>query len=202
MGLARPKSETNEPLLRAIGCAILVLGSVGMDSARADYRYVSGDPLAVQRSLIRDIQTQRLDTRNLDPRAVQGIYQGGPMSPRPDVLNALGPLAQVCLVFGIQYPNGRKLVFRTVHQNGCGDWVVTMSTNPEFVQGLTMLPRPKAKGPEECGPPAVLPLVPSGNETVMPPPKIDCTDANVPPRPATAEEQQDACTKWPQMCRR
>jgi hypothetical protein len=190
--------------------------------AGADYRYISGDPIATHASIVRDIQAERLDPRNLDPRVIQGIYQGGPMSPRPDVLYDLGPLEKICMSFAIAFPNGRKIVFRTIHSNGYGDWVVLVSENPEIVHGLTMLPLPRGSGsqgggppgvvppvpmpggggPQGGGPPAVLPPVPMGDQSIFLPQRLDCTNANAAPRSAPQEELRAVCQQWPLMCRR
>jgi hypothetical protein len=125
------------------------------------------------------------------------------MSPSFGLLNALGPLSQICLPFTVQYANGRELSFRTVHQNGCGDWVVTVSINPEFVRSLVLLPRPKAPPPEECGAPAVLPMPPAGGgKSFMLPSKVDCNTIGAVTRPASPEEQGRACVQWPAMCPR
>jgi hypothetical protein len=181
---------------------LLVATALWTPVARADYRYISGDPIATHASIIRDIQAQRLDPRNLDPRVIQGIYQGGTMSPRPDVLYYLGPLEKTCMSFAIRFPNGRKIVFRTVHRNGYADWVVLVSDNPEIVYGFTMLPVPKGNGAAGGGAPAVLPPVPMGDRSIMLPQRLDCTNANAAPRPAPQEELRAVCLQWPLMCRK
>jgi len=200
-------------------CAPLIAVLLCVSSARADYRYVTGDPVATHTRIIRDIQAGRLDPRNLDPGVLQGIYYGGPGSPRPDVLHFLGPLTDVCMSFAFRYPNGRKIVFRTVHSNGYGDWVVLVGENPEIVYGLTMFPLPRGAGTQGGGAPAILPPVPSpgpngqgrgppvglppvsGDPSIMLPERVDCSRADATPRPVPQQELQQVCRQWPLMCR-
>jgi hypothetical protein len=184
--------------------AMLLLGSgfviLRTSDSLAEYRYISNDPYTVQRDLIRDLQSQRLDVRNIDRRTIEGINQRFFGSPTPELLNALGPLAQICLSFAVQYPNGRRFSFRTVHQNGCGDWVVTVTVSPELVQGLAFLPMPKQPNTNECGPPAVLPLAPAGGESYILPSRVECKDLSTAIRPASPDEERRACAQWPAMC--
>jgi hypothetical protein len=143
--------------------------------AKADYKFVTGNPVAVQQKLEGDLQSGRLDRTNLDPNVVQAIQQNGPFSPSPQWLNQLGPLAQVCLLFGVKSDNQRTLALRTVHQNGCGDWLITMIALPETVRGISF--KAKLTDPTQCGPPVFLPVPPppGSSASFYIPPQLTCT---------------------------
>ncbi|MGC2081583.1 MAG: hypothetical protein WA728_37305, partial [Xanthobacteraceae bacterium] len=59
------------------------------------YKYVTGDPIAVQQRLISDLQSGHPDPTNLDPSVLQAIQQGGFFAP---TTQRLKPLKQAKLV--------------------------------------------------------------------------------------------------------
>lgn len=155
-------------------CAIYI--ALGISSVHAQYRYVTGDPIAVQEKLVSDLQAGRLDRTNLDQSVNQAIQQQAPFSPNGPQLNQLGGMSKVCLLFGVKSTNARNLAIRTVHQRGCGDWLIASSEVPEVVRSIAF--RAIMGDPNNCGAPTFLPPppAPSSSASFYIPPQLTCTN--------------------------
>jgi hypothetical protein len=160
-----------------IATAFLVSLIYGSEESVAQYKYVSGDPVRAQLNFVNDLQADKLDTSNLDSQVVTEIQQRSQFAPNPDQLNILGPVKQVCLLFGTKGNSKHTLAFRTVHPNGCGDWIVTIKDVPETIIAVGF--KAKTPDPNKCGAPTFVPLPPQNNDTSFYIPlKMDCTDVS------------------------
>jgi hypothetical protein len=143
----------------------------------AQYKYISEDPVRTQLNFVDDLQSNKLDTSNLDSQVVTEIQQRSQFAPNPDQLNNLGPVKQVCLLFGTKSNSKHTLAFRTVHPNGCGDWIVTIKDVPETIIAVGF--KAKTPDPNKCGAPTFVPLPPQNNDTSFYIPlKMDCSDVS------------------------
>jgi hypothetical protein len=113
----------------------------------------------------------------LDQGLVQLIKQQAPFAPSGPQVNQLGSLAQVCLLFGVKSPNSRSLAIRTIHQHGCGDWLITSVEVPEVVRSIAF--KAIVGDSNNCGAPAFLPPPPAPNSSASfyIPPQFNCTNA-------------------------
>jgi hypothetical protein len=162
--------------------------------ASSQYLFLTGDPRIAQENLIQDVQKGTMDARNLSAAAQSSLQQLLNSSVSPPPLAALGKLKSVCPTLIVAFPNGSKLAFRAVHDNGSMDWVITVSREPEIIQYIAFLPSKSGR------PPAILPpYTPGGADKLLPSVEMDCLPVSV--KPASNEEIQQACQKWPGMCK-
>ena len=93
-----PQDARNTPKRFATVSVIVsfVLSSVTccfwIGSVRAEYKYVSGDPVVVQQKFVEDLEAGHLDTSNLDSSVLNSITQGAAYSVSSGKINQLGPL--------------------------------------------------------------------------------------------------------------
>jgi hypothetical protein len=159
-----------------VACVVGYL-TYSVEDSRAEYRYITGDPVAAQLKIINDIQSNHLDTSNLDDKVVRAIQQNSPFSPNADKLVKLGEVKQICLLFGVKTNNNRTIALRTVHVNGCGDWLIAIGVSPETINGITFMAL--MRNPDSCGAPAFLPVPPASDDSSFYiPPKIDCKNVD------------------------
>jgi hypothetical protein len=165
-----------------------------LSCARADYKFITENPFEAQERLFDDIRAGRLDTAQVAPQVVEATTKESIFAATPAKLNKLGSISQICLFFAIRYPASRALSFRTVHQNGCGDWVITTATSPETVTGIVLVPVGFAPGrTDTCGPPGVIPPAPAGGEHFVLPNNVKCRTAEEISTPPDTDELKKAC---------
>jgi hypothetical protein len=197
--MSRERLSLYSRLFMAIQASSLVW-AINANDLHAEYNYISADPYAVHRKLVVDIESQQVDRSNLSEKAEQAIRVETPFSATPARLRQIGSLKEVCLTLAFRYQNGRKLIFRTLHQNGCGDWVIAASAVPEVVQYIIFAPRPMAREETKtCGPPVILPP-PNSSESVLLPPRVTCADVDTVIQPST--DAAEVCNRVPDLCRR
>jgi hypothetical protein len=168
----------------------------------ADYKFLSGNPFEVQRRLIADIRAGGVDASMVDPAVVDSTTKDSFFAATPARLAQLGQLSKVCLMFGVKYPASRALVFRTIHENGCGDWVITTKETPEVLSAIILIPTKLLPGKlDTCGPPGVVPPVPAGGDNFLLPNDFRCrTNSEISSPPSNMEELKTACRLFPGMC--
>jgi hypothetical protein len=171
-------------------------------SAQAKYLYVSQDAYNVHRNFIADLQANHVDLTNLGEHAIQSVTQEAPFSATPDRIKSMGALLKVCLHMAMKYENGRRFIFRTIHQNGCVDWYITSSADPETVLSVGAATRNLLPSQtDSCGPPVILPL-PNSKEIILLPPKVVCLDDVSILQEASPEDEREGCHLWPTLCSR
>jgi hypothetical protein len=162
--------------------------------ARADYKFNTENSFEAQKRLFEDIRTGHVDTKNVGPHAIEAITKESIFSATPAKLNQLGSISQICLFVGIKYPTSRALAFRTFHQNGCGDWVITTEVSPETLTGIVLVPVKLLPGrTDACGPPGVIPPVPAGGDSFTLPGNLKCRRVDDLSPPKQTDELAKAC---------
>ena len=170
------RSNMVVPFLRVIACA--TSGCIASSSAAvADYRYISDDPIITHERLISDLGSGQLDRQNLSPEFLVALQQGGPFTPTRSRLAGLGPLRQVCMLFGLKSKMQRTISLRTIHDQGCGEWLITISEQPEIIRGISF--KDKIGDNKKCGAPTFLPMppAPGSADSFYIPPQLTCHDA-------------------------
>jgi hypothetical protein len=191
--------QTKVSLLFYWVCATL---SLNLNIARADYRFISGNPYEAQWRLFEDIRSNRVDRSALGTQALDAMTRESPYATTPSKLNELGNISKICLYFGVRNQSEQSVVLRTVHANGCGDWVITSGRTPETVSSMAMVPVKQQTGqPNNCGPPGVLPLPPNSrdNQHFILPPKVSCLGLNEISLPPKSNELDGAYEIFPGM---
>jgi hypothetical protein len=107
----------------------------------------------------------------------------------------VGPLIKILPTLSVKYPNGVRVAFRAVHQQGNIDWDILESLNPEIIQNAVYWVLPVSGGAPP-GAPAILPPLTQGSNMVSP------TDlrCSAPASNATNQQILEACQRWPDMC--
>jgi hypothetical protein len=182
---------------------LAIVALVWLCDARADYKFISENPFEAQKRLFDDIRMGRVETAHVGPRALQAMTQESMFSATPAKLNQLGSISEICLLFGVKYTASRALAFRTTHQNGCGDWVITTQLSPEVLTSIVLVPVKLLPGrTDTCGPPGVIPPVPTGGDNFVLPNSLQCRKAEqVSAQPAT-DELKEACKTIEGFCKR
>ncbi len=135
-------------------------------SARADYKFVTENPYEALKRFNEDVRLAKVAKTSLGPHVIDAITNDSPFSATPAKLNRLGPITQICLVTGFKYPTSRALALRTLHEKGCGDWVITSEILRETLIGIVLIPVEFEKGRTDfCGAPGIIPPVPIGGES-------------------------------------
>jgi hypothetical protein len=186
-------------LIKVIPLGLTLIAS----DLHAQYSYISDDPYVAHRKLVIDIQSSNVDSSNFGPAATRAVTQESIFSATPRRLQQLGSLNKICFTFALKYENGRRFILRTLHENGCADWVIIVSAKPEVVETIVMIPRQMPIGQTDvCGPPAVLPPDPSATDFVILPPRITCADVDAVLQRAPPEDEAKACLQFPALCKR
>lgn len=188
---------------RTILCLVGLVALLGFGSARADYRFITGNPFEAQKRLFEDIRSGHLDVKSVGPNVIQAVRSESIFSATPAKLDKLGPISRICLFFGLKYPTSRALSLRTFHPNGCGDWVITTDVSPETLTGVVLVSvKLLPDKTDACGPPGIIPPVPPGGEGFMLPDSIKCRNADDVSAPPQTDELSKACELISGMCER
>jgi hypothetical protein len=167
---------------------------------QAEYLYLSDDPLQVHGRLVRDLQERRVDTRNFSVLGKERLDRLLNDATRFSTLATAGPENQVCETLIVQFPKGQSLTFRTMHEKECFDWVITLSADPEEIEAVTFMGRPRVGN--ACGAPVILPPIdprlPAAGQII--PPINDCVGSEPNRSSASAADIEKACSLWPKMC--
>jgi hypothetical protein len=171
-------------------------------SAFAEYKFFQDNPYQVQLRLYKDILAGHVDQSNLGPYVKEAIAGHSPNAVTPATLNKLGEISDICLLFGKKSQTTRFLSIRTMHKNGCGDWVISAQTSPELLTSLVLIPLSHSPGrTDACGPPAIVPLPASGEETYILPAGKSCRSIDKVAEPLGVKDYESGCALFKGMCR-
>lgn len=156
------------------------------------YDFTLGD-LRVEMQIVQDFGAGMLDDAAVSDQARQGIKR--PWGP-PNSLEILkGRLLEVCPTLSVTNDYGHQYQFRSKHEGGYADWVVTTPPNDESkIDGILIAVLPTAA--DQIGAPLILPPMLPGAE-MRPPGNLCLSPANV---TLLEQRQKEACATWPDLC--
>ena len=156
------------------------------------YDFTLGD-LRTEMKIAQDFAAGTLDLAAVSEQARQGIAH--PWGPPNSVAILKGRLLEVCPTLSVTNEYGNQYQFRSKHEGGIADWIVTTPLNGETkIVGIFIAVLPA--GADQIGAPLVLPPMLPGAQ--MKPPGNLCLS---PEKVHLLEQRQrEACAEYPDLC--
>jgi hypothetical protein len=157
------------------------------------YNFTLGD-LRTEMQIVQDYAAGTLAHAALSEQALQGIEH--PWGPPNSVQILKSRLLEVCPTLSVTNEYGHQFQFRSKHEGGSADWIVTTPLDRESqIIGIFIAVTPGGAD-NKIGAPTALPWRPPGAE--MKPP----TDLCLSPQKVILLEQRqkEACEEWPTLC--
>jgi hypothetical protein len=167
-----PTISPAQPLMTKPACrtaiAAAVLWFATCTSIWAQY-LPSASAVSAESRIVGDLQAGRLDPANLAPGVEEKIFQL--INGSPPLLKGIlsSPLKKVCPVLSVKNAYGRQYAFRSIHEMGKLDWIVTVpDTSPETIGIISLLP-PSGRAP------AVLPIITTDQKSITSSVEMGCS---------------------------
>ncbi|MGR9476933.1 hypothetical protein [Rhizobium leguminosarum] len=182
--------RTTSLVKRRISFAVVAIWVLA--SPAHGYDFTLGD-LRTELQIVQDFATGTLDDAAISDQARQGIlHPWGPLN-SSDILR--GPLIEVCPTLSVVNEYGHQYQFRSKHEGGNADWMVTTPVNEEStITGILIAVLPS--GADQIGAPIMLPMMLPG-ATMVPPGNLCLSPVKI---GLLEQRQEAACKEWPELC--
>jgi hypothetical protein len=153
---------------------------------------LSFDAAGTEDKIVRDVQDNTLDVSHFTQRAREGLAAS---IHSPLAMEIIGSaLQKVCPTISVDNNYGRQYQFRSIHQAGEVDWIITTPhDDPTTVESLSFFVLPQGAS----GAPAILPILPDPN-LKTPPAQVGCLTQF--DRERAAKQVKAACDQFPELC--
>jgi hypothetical protein len=153
---------------------------------------LSFDAAGTEDQIVRNVQDNTLDVSRFTQQAREG-FEASTRSPL--AMKIIGSaLQKVCPTVSVDNNYGRQYQFRSIHQAGEVDWIITTpQDDPTTIESLSFFVLPQGAS----GAPAILPILPDPS-LKTPPTQVGCLTQF--DRDRAAKQVKAACDQFPELC--